>query len=109
MLSIVFIAVRNAGAVIHSHSKSAVMASILAPVAQHFEITHLEMIKVNFDGYIIDFQIFILLEPLTQIQTTVNNVYYFHRGFIIQRKVGIIATMKCYVFRSLRTPRLKKT
>ncbi|ESO87243.1 hypothetical protein LOTGIDRAFT_210645 [Lottia gigantea] len=36
--------VRNAGAVIHSHSKSAVMATLLYP-GKEFRITHMEMIK----------------------------------------------------------------
>lgn len=35
---------RNAGAVIHSHSKSAVMATLLYP-AKEFQVSHLEMIK----------------------------------------------------------------
>lgn len=35
---------RNAGAVIHSHSKSAVMATLLYP-GKEFTCTHLEMIK----------------------------------------------------------------
>ena len=37
---------RNAGAVIHSHSKAAVMATLLYPGTE-FRVTHLEMIKVN--------------------------------------------------------------
>ncbi|BES93566.1 Probable methylthioribulose-1-phosphate dehydratase [Nesidiocoris tenuis] len=35
---------RNAGAVIHSHSKSAVLATLLYP-GKEFRVTHLEMIK----------------------------------------------------------------
>lgn len=35
---------RNAGAVIHTHSKSAVMATMLFP-GKEFKCTHLEMIK----------------------------------------------------------------
>lgn len=35
---------RNAGAVIHTHSKSAVMATLLFP-GKEFKCTHLEMIK----------------------------------------------------------------
>lgn len=38
---------RNAGAVIHSHSLNAVMATILDPAASEFKVTHLEMIKVR--------------------------------------------------------------
>eukprot|EP00775_Hariotina_reticulata_P005707 gene5707-5947_t len=36
---------RNAGAVLHSHSLSAVMATMLDPQATEFTVTHLEMIK----------------------------------------------------------------
>lgn len=36
---------RNAGAVIHSHSLNAVMATVLDPDATEFRVTHLEMIK----------------------------------------------------------------
>jgi methylthioribulose 1-phosphate dehydratase / enolase-phosphatase E1 len=36
---------RNAGAVIHSHSFPAVMATMLDPSATEFRCTHLEMIK----------------------------------------------------------------
>lgn len=36
---------RNAGAVIHSHSLNAVMATMLDPEANEFVITHVEMIK----------------------------------------------------------------
>ena len=36
---------RGAGAVIHSHSLNAVMATILDPEASEFKVTHLEMIK----------------------------------------------------------------
>lgn len=38
---------RNANAVIHSHSKSAVMATLISP-GNEFRCTHLEMIKVGF-------------------------------------------------------------
>jgi len=38
---------RNANAVIHSHSKSAVLATLITP-GKEFKCTHLEMIKVNF-------------------------------------------------------------
>ena len=38
---------RDAGAVIHSHSLNAVMATILDPEASEFKVTHLEMIKVQ--------------------------------------------------------------
>ena len=38
---------RDAGAVIHSHSVNAVMATILDPEATEFKVTHLEMIKVR--------------------------------------------------------------
>ena len=38
---------RGAGAVIHSHSLNAVMATILDPEASEFRVTHLEMIKVR--------------------------------------------------------------
>ncbi|GLI61323.1 hypothetical protein VaNZ11_003680, partial [Volvox africanus] len=36
---------RNAGAVIHSHSMNAVLATMLDPAASEFVITHVEMIK----------------------------------------------------------------
>jgi hypothetical protein len=36
---------RNAGAVIHSHSLNAVMATMLDPESNEFVITHVEMIK----------------------------------------------------------------
>lgn len=36
---------RNAGAVIHTHSQNAVMATLLWP-GEVFRVTHLEMIKV---------------------------------------------------------------
>jgi len=36
---------RQAGAVIHTHSKAAVMATLLYP-GKEFKVTHLEMIKV---------------------------------------------------------------
>ena len=39
------ISVRGAGAVIHNHSKNAVLATLLYP-GDVFKITHLEMIKV---------------------------------------------------------------
>lgn len=38
---------RNAGAVIHTHSKNAVMATLLFP-GKEFVLSHLEMIKVYF-------------------------------------------------------------
>ncbi len=38
---------RGAGAVIHSHSLNAVMATILDPESSEFRVTHLEMIKVT--------------------------------------------------------------
>jgi hypothetical protein len=38
-------AARQAGAVIHTHSKAAVMATLLYP-GKEFRVTHLEMIKV---------------------------------------------------------------
>lgn len=41
---------RNAGAVLHSHSLSAVMATMLDPQATEFTVTHLEMIKVRSSG-----------------------------------------------------------
>jgi methylthioribulose-1-phosphate dehydratase len=44
MLHILF-AAREAGAVIHTHSKAAVMATLLYP-GKEFRVTHLEMIKV---------------------------------------------------------------
>lgn len=37
---------RGAGAVMHSHSLNAVMATMLDPSATEFKVTHLEMIKV---------------------------------------------------------------
>ena len=37
---------RNAGAVIHTHSKAALMATLLYP-NKEFKVTHLEMIKVS--------------------------------------------------------------
>lgn len=39
---------RNAGAVIHTHSPNAVMATLLWP-GKEFRCTHLEMIKVKFN------------------------------------------------------------
>ena len=36
---------RGAGAVIHSHSINAVMATLVEPTATEFSVTHLEMIK----------------------------------------------------------------
>jgi len=44
MFHILF-AARHASAVIHSHSKAAVMATLLYP-GKEFRVTHLEMIKV---------------------------------------------------------------
>lgn len=38
---------RGAGAVMHSHSLHAVMATMLDPQASEFKVTHLEMIKVG--------------------------------------------------------------
>lgn len=38
---------RAAGAVMHSHSLNAVMATMLDPQATEFRVTHLEMIKVR--------------------------------------------------------------
>jgi methylthioribulose-1-phosphate dehydratase len=43
--SSVFFSARQAGAVIHTHSKAAVMATLLYP-GKEFRVTHLEMIKV---------------------------------------------------------------
>jgi len=37
---------RGAGAVLHSHSLHAVIATMLNPQATEFKVTHLEMIKV---------------------------------------------------------------
>jgi ribulose-5-phosphate 4-epimerase/fuculose-1-phosphate aldolase len=37
---------RNAGAVLHSHSLNAVLATMLDPASTEFRVTHLEMIKV---------------------------------------------------------------
>ena len=44
MFHILF-AARQASAVIHTHSKAAVMATLLYP-GKEFRVTHLEMIKV---------------------------------------------------------------
>lgn len=38
--------VRNAGAVIHTHSKSAVLISLLFE-GNEFQVSHLEMVKVS--------------------------------------------------------------
>lgn len=38
---------RGAGAVLHSHSLNAVMATMLDPNATEFRVTHIEMIKVS--------------------------------------------------------------
>jgi methylthioribulose-1-phosphate dehydratase len=45
-------AARQAGAVIHTHSKAAVLATLLYP-GKEFRVTHLEMIKVILEGGII--------------------------------------------------------
>lgn len=45
MLGLTFLTARKAGAVIHTHSKAAVMATLLYP-GKEFKVTHLEMIKV---------------------------------------------------------------
>ena len=37
---------RGAGAVLHSHSLNAVMATLIDEDAKEFKVTHLEMIKV---------------------------------------------------------------
>lgn len=37
---------RGAGAVMHSHSLNAVMATLIDPTASEFTVTNLEMIKV---------------------------------------------------------------
>lgn len=39
---------RGAGAVMHSHSLHAVMATMLDPKSSEFKVTHLEMIKVRY-------------------------------------------------------------
>jgi methylthioribulose 1-phosphate dehydratase/enolase-phosphatase E1 len=41
---------RGAGAVMHSHSLHAVMATMLDPQSSEFKVTHLEMIKVWWGG-----------------------------------------------------------
>ena len=38
---------RGAGAVMHSHSLNAVMATLVDPVASEFTVTNLEMVKVR--------------------------------------------------------------
>lgn len=38
---------RNAGAVIHSHSMYSVLATMLEPDSPEFKVTHIEMIKVH--------------------------------------------------------------
>ena len=38
---------RGAGAVLHSHSLNAVLATLLDEAAPEFSVTHLEMIKVS--------------------------------------------------------------
>jgi len=38
---------RDAGAVLHSHSIYSVLATMLDPGASEFRVTHLEMIKVS--------------------------------------------------------------
>lgn len=48
----VHVSARNAGAVIHTHSKAAVMATLLYP-GKEFKCTHLEMIKVDSELYIV--------------------------------------------------------
>jgi ribulose-5-phosphate 4-epimerase/fuculose-1-phosphate aldolase len=40
---------RNAGAVIHSHSISTLLATLLDPDSNEFKVTHIEMIKVRWD------------------------------------------------------------
>jgi methylthioribulose-1-phosphate dehydratase len=45
-------AARDAGAVIHTHSKAAVLATLLYP-GKEFRVTHLEMIKVILEGSIV--------------------------------------------------------
>jgi ribulose-5-phosphate 4-epimerase/fuculose-1-phosphate aldolase len=37
---------RGAGAVIHSHSMNALLATLLEPDSDEFSVTHIEMIKV---------------------------------------------------------------
>lgn len=38
---------RSAGAVMHSHSLNAVLATLIDPTASEFTVTNLEMIKVT--------------------------------------------------------------
>jgi methylthioribulose 1-phosphate dehydratase/enolase-phosphatase E1 len=38
---------RNAGAVIHSHSISSLLATLLEPDSNEFKVTHIEMIKAG--------------------------------------------------------------
>ena len=40
---------RQAGAVLHSHSMNAVLATLLDPTAKEFRVTNLEMVKVGSD------------------------------------------------------------
>ena len=40
---------RKAGAVLHSHSLNAVLATLLDPTAKEFRVTNLEMVKVGLD------------------------------------------------------------
>ena len=40
---------REAGAVLHSHSMNAVLATLLDPTAKEFRVTNLEMVKVGLD------------------------------------------------------------
>lgn len=39
---------RGAGAVVHSHSLNALLATLIHPTATEFTVTNLEMIKVHF-------------------------------------------------------------
>ncbi len=41
---------RDAGAVLHSHSLNAVLATLIDESAKEFTVTHLEMIKVRRQG-----------------------------------------------------------
>lgn len=52
---------RNAGAVIHTHSPNAVMATLLWP-GKEFRCTHLEMIKVKKIKFIFIYFLDLLIE-----------------------------------------------
>ena len=68
---------RGAGAVLHSHSLNAVMATLIDEDAREFKVTHLEMIKVLPPFYILFPPAYMVVSSMTAVLQAIACDYLF--------------------------------